>query len=45
MAERGLRQGELVRLMNDHVARTTGTLGAHSERTVYNLLTGATRWP
>lgn len=37
MAERGLRQGKLVQLMNDHVARTTRTLGAYSERTVYNM--------
>ncbi|MFF2548762.1 XRE family transcriptional regulator [Kitasatospora sp. NPDC058063] len=45
MAERGLRQAELAQLMNDHVARESGTLGAFSERTVYNLMTGRTRWP
>ncbi|MEU4587059.1 XRE family transcriptional regulator [Kitasatospora aureofaciens] len=45
MAEQGLQQVDLARLMNDHVAARTGMLGSFSERTVHNLVTGKTRSP
>ncbi|MFD7832100.1 hypothetical protein [Streptomyces sp. MJM8645] len=45
MAEQGLLQVDLVRLMNDHVAAHSGALGTFSERMVHNLLTGKTRSP
>ncbi|SOB83124.1 helix-turn-helix domain-containing protein [Streptomyces sp. 1331.2] len=45
MDDLGLTQAELVRLVNDAIQELTGKPGTVSERTVYNWLTGKTRWP
>ncbi|WP_411140233.1 XRE family transcriptional regulator [Streptomyces sp. x-80] len=45
MAEHGLTQAELARQLNAAIEKLTGISGDVSDRTVRNLLTGATRRP
>ncbi|MFF3765728.1 hypothetical protein ACFYYR_16805 [Streptomyces sp. NPDC001922] len=45
MDDWGLTQAELADRMNREVEQLTGGFGTFTERTVYNLLSGATAWP
>ncbi|MGK4583498.1 XRE family transcriptional regulator [Kitasatospora sp. HPMI-4] len=45
MDDLGLTQAELAHQVNIEIGRLTGKPGTVSERTVYNWLSGASRWP
>lgn len=45
MARMGMSRPELAHRMNEALAALTGKYGTFSERTLHNLLAGATHWP